>query len=266
MMSHLSHSLREAIKTETDLFTLRVQQQVSRHCAIIESAAAFGAAGPIPGTNEDLQLQINEIKESLSALMGEIIGRRYGEASSICSAITADILPDEAASNVVVNKVQPDEIKEVHINFDNQSDGASAGSRESSAQSIDILVENTGGVVNEAAQPETAGAGYEGDEEECEIVHSLVKDDVVGEEEVVADVDAGVDTDVDEKEEDDAAEEEEVVEEEEALEVEEIEYNGVKYYKDSDNNVYACLDDGEVGEAVGTMSKKVAGKVLLYAA
>jgi hypothetical protein len=68
-----------------------------------------------------------------------------------------------------------------------------------------------------------------------------------------------------EDEEQDADEvEEEAEEEEEGIDVEEFEYKGTSYYKDPEGNVYECLESGEVGEPVGTMSKKIPGKVLFY--
>lgn len=53
-----------------------------------------------------------------------------------------------------------------------------------------------------------------------------------------------------EEEEEEVVEEEEVEEEEEGIEVEEWTYKGRKFFKDSENKVYAN-DNGEIGDAIG---------------
>jgi hypothetical protein len=256
MMSHLAAALRDAIKSETDLYTMRVQQQVNRHCSIIESAAVFGAVDP----PKNIQEQIDELRETLNALMGEILQQKFCKSESG----SVDIMPDEAASNIIVNKMHPAEIKEVHINFDNYSeDTSSEVSTGMPAAEVDILINNETAENEIIVLKNNAGGSVNAKEE----INSIVVEAAVSAKEIESDVEE--EDDLEEVEEEDAAEEgatEEGAEGEEELEVEEIEYKGTKYYKDLDENVYEYLDDGAIGEAVGTMSKKVAGKVLLYTA
>jgi hypothetical protein len=272
-MSHLAAALRDAIKSETDLYTMRVQQQVNRHCSIIESAAVFGAVDP----PKNIQEQIDELRETLNALMGEILQQKFCKSEN-CS-VDNDIIPDEvrSTSNVIVNKMHPAEIKEVHINFDNYSEGASSKSSTGMpAADVDILINNEEVVEaiveaeNEAPASKTSAGAVNAKEE----INSVMVEAAVSaaasakEAESVVGIDDEEDCDEEEVVEDDVEDDAEAEEDagEEELEVEEIEYKGTKYYKDADENVYECLEDGAVGEAVGTMSKKVAGKVLLYTA
>jgi hypothetical protein len=249
MLSHLVGSLRDVIKSETELYTMRVNQQVNRYCSMLETASSFECNGISGQAIANMQQQIDVLKENMDAIMGELFTK--GIAKSECSSIQADVFSDDR-DNVVVNKIHPEEIKEVHINFDNESVISSGKSSDvqASPKEIDLVIPNeiaVGGSVNEVAVPESGCAGSANEEVAEEVVEEET-DDIEKQEEDV----------------EDEQEEEEEEEQEEGLEVEEFEYKGVKYYKDLDDNVYEYLEDGECGEAIGTMSKKVPGKVLLY--
>jgi hypothetical protein len=63
-------------------------------------------------------------------------------------------------------------------------------------------------------------------------------------------IEGDITPDIEEEEDADVEEEEVVPEEEEGIEVEEWTYKGRKFFKDSDNKVYAN-DNGEIGDAIG---------------
>ena len=90
-------------------------------------------------------------------------------------------------------------------------------------------------------------------DEEVEIVEVKVKEekkiiviDEVNEEEVVEVEEE--EEEVVEEEEEEVVEEEEEEEEEEGLELEEIEYKGIKYYKDAENFIYTISEDEQPSE------------------
>jgi hypothetical protein len=70
---------------------------------------------------------------------------------------------------------------------------------------------------------------------------------------------------VDEDEDEDQLPEEEEEEAEEAVEYEEIEYKGVTYYKDSENQVYVLDADGDLDDAPVGVWNEEKKKVLKYA-
>jgi hypothetical protein len=67
------------------------------------------------------------------------------------------------------------------------------------------------------------------------------------------------------EEEEEAEEAEEAEEEEEAVEYEEIEYKGVTYYKDSENQVYVLDADGDLDDTPVGVWNEEKKKVLKYA-
>lgn len=235
-MSNLINAMRDAIKSETELYTMRIQQQMNRYCSVIENAVSVTG-----GARDNYQEQIDALKAAVDSIVVDLY--KY-KCSSICSSDLdneIDILPEP---NLVVNKVKPEEIKEVHINFDKGDDVKSSISSVNGSDSPREIV-----VVNEAVEEENTNDNAGDDIVEAE-------EEVAGEEVIKEAVDEAIEEEI---------VEDEIVEEEEGVELEQIEWKGVKYYKDADDNVYECLEDDEVGEAIGTMSKKIAGKVLLYA-
>jgi hypothetical protein len=262
MFSNLINAMRDAIKTETDLYAMRIQQQMDRYSLLIESTFNLNIAS---NGGNNYQEQIDELKGSVNSIMTELY--KY-KCTSVCSSDLdneTDILPE---ANWVINKVKPEEIKEIHINLNDDKEtlpkspihNASDSPREMSIDNEIAL--NTSVIIMDANDV----ADNVADDDVVNPVADIQKEN----DSIMVDNDTTVvDNDVTEEETDDVvvdndASEEEDVEEEE-LELEEIKWKGVKYYKDSDGNVYEYLDDGEVGESIGTMSKKVAGKVLLYA-
>ena len=73
------------------------------------------------------------------------------------------------------------------------------------------------------------------------------------------------DTDICPGQEEDQEEEEEEEEQEEAVEYEEIEYKGVTYYKDSENQVYVLDADGDLDDTPVGVWNEEKKKVLKYA-
>lgn len=267
-MSHLISAMRDAIKTETELYTMRIQQQMNRYCSVIENSVAFGGGS----ARDNYQDQIDALKSAVDSIMANLY--QY-KCQSVCSSDLdndIDIIPE---TNLVVNKVKPEEIKEVHINLENDVvDDQGVSDTDSVSDSVaEVVIENEVFVGTAAA---VATSSVNAPVSSAATVATLATDDVETEEEEVeeeaeeeaVDEEEQLEEDVVEEEgevDDDVAEEEEAEEEATELELEEIEWKGTKYYKDADDNVYEYLTDGEVGDVIGSMSKKIAGKVLLYA-
>ncbi len=272
-MSHLISAMRDAIKTETELYTMRIQQQMNRYCSVIENSVAFSGGS----ARDNYQDQIDALKSAVDSIMANLY--QY-KCQSVCSSDLdndIDIIPE---TNLVVNKVKPEEIKEVHINLENDVvDDEGVSDADSVSDSVaEVVIENevvagvAAGVVTSYVNAPVSSAAtvatlvtneeaVEDEEEEAE--EEVVDEEEQLEEEVEEEV---VEEEVEEEGEvEDEAEEDAAEEEATELELEEIEWKGTKYYKDTDDNVYEYLTDGEVGDVIGSMSKKIAGKVLLYA-
>lgn len=259
MISDLIASLRDSIKSETELYTMRIQQQMNRYCSMLESVSVSSRRDSYG--NENYQEQIDALKSAVNSIVSDLYKYKCGSVTSVdLNEDDIDVLPEP---NLVVNKMHPEEIKEVHINF-GAADALDSGGddEEGVAEASDTRADSPVEIVirNELVEPINHKIVEEVDAEEVE--------DAVEEVEVVDESEEIVEEDVaeDDEGEEDAEEEEAEEETEEELELEEIEWKGVKYYKDADDNVYEYLEDGEVGEAIGTLSKKIAGKVLLYVA
>jgi hypothetical protein len=257
MLSNLVASLKDIIKSETELYTMRIQQQLNRHCAMIESAGSMQQHQPTHinyNDNNNYQEQLDSIKESIAMILNELYRKNYNyddlnePASPISESNIDDIESDEP---IIVNKLPSEEVKMVHIDLLNSTIVEEHRSDTPVLDKKEIIIENKEFILISNAL------------ETNNIVDdtTIIQDtnvSVVNEPVIEKVIQATVENAVEEVEE----EEEEV--EEQDLEVEEIEYKGVKYYKDSEGTVYQYTEDGDVGEAVGTMSKKIPGKVLLY--
>jgi hypothetical protein len=200
-----------------------------------------------------MQEDIEYLSKGLDYVMNMLISKDKHENHEVsCSPYEYDTEVEE----IHVNKLQSHEIKEVRIETDIPSAPNPTPMMipvEADIIPAPISISKSESVVPDDTEVETEdAAGVEEDDEDNKAyvgVEGAVE--VQGEAE-------------DEEQGADEVEEEEAEEEEEGIDVEEFEYKGTSYYKDPEGNVYECLESGEVGEPVGTMSKKIPGKVLFY--
>jgi hypothetical protein len=298
MISNLIASMRDTIKSETELYTMRLQQHINRYCSIIENTVVLTSKSEC-NIGNNYQDQIDSLKTAMDSIITDLY--KY-KSNSICSSDLDNeqaILPEP---NWVVNKVQPDEIKEVHINLNDIKNDISLEINNAITDFKNIPIEaiiknkNTPAPISSAAtiatsitNDEMTSSSADTDEEYMindimdnkvenmyeekyieqkdnandNIIEEKIKKEVEKEKITEMEVEVEEDDKEDKKDEEDEVENDEEDEVEE-LELEEIEWKGIKYYKDADGNVYEYLKNGDVGESIGTMSKKIAGKVLLY--
>jgi hypothetical protein len=243
MLSNLVASMKDMIKSETELYTMRIQQQLNRYCNMIENAS--GIPQNNLNYNNNYQEQLDSMKESIAMILNELYSKNYeyndlNEPMSPISESNIDTI--ESDDPIIVNKLPSEELKVVHIDLLKSSDVEESNEERYDTPVLEkkeIIIKNEDLVLVSA----------EIDNKEV-VTNTVTVDPVVEKEVDVVDEDEG--------------EEEEEEEEGQDLEVEEIEYKGINYYKDPDGNVYEYCENGDVGEAVGTMSKKIPGKVLLY--
>ena len=186
----------------------------------------------------------------IEAIMCELMSRDPVMETGDMGMISPITLEEELLEEqpVIVHKLRAEEIKKVHIETEVATDDvasvgkASVGSTSSASASNAIdsptLVVPATPMTTPVNTPEAT---------------PISKDNDVVPEELLVEENVSVD-DVEEEE-----------AEEEGVEVDEIEYKGVTYFKDTEGIVYECTEDGDVGEPIGVMSKKIAGKVVFYA-
>jgi len=233
-----------AIKAETELYTSRLMKQFSNYCGIV------GAASGSPDNHniKKMQEDIEYLSKGLDYVMNMLISKDKHENNEVsCSPYEYDSEVEE----IHVNKLQPHEIKEIRIETEIPS------APNPTPMMIPVEADIIPAPIS-ISKSESMSSSVVPDDTEVET------EGAVGvEEEVQAYV--GVEGAVEVQDEvEDEEQEEEAEEEEEGIDVEEFEYKGTSYYKDPEGNVYECLESGEVGEPVGTMSKKIPGKVLFY--
>ena len=242
MLSNLVASMKDMIKSETELYTMRIQQQLNRYCNMIENASNIQQSQQTNvNYNNNYQEQLDSMKESIAMILNELYSKNYeyndlNEPMSPISESNIDNI--ESDDPIIVNKLPSEEVKLVHIDLLKSLDLEESNDERSDTPVLEkkeIIIKNE---------------------------YLLIPQTEIHNKEVVTD--AVVEKEVDIVEEETEQEDEEQGDEEQDLEVEEIEYKGIKYYKDADCNVYEYCKNGDVGEAVGTMSKKIPGKVLLY--
>ncbi len=265
-------ALKESLKTETDMYMLRVNGQIDRYMNIANNQ-----------DRDNLQGQIDTIKDSIEAIMCELMSRdpvmETGDMGMMSPITLEEELLDEQP--VIVHKLRAEEIKKVHIETEVATDdvasvsGASVGKVSVSGASlgkVSVVSTSSASVSNTVdsptpvtpmstpvATPVTPMPTPVATPVPTPVatpISPTLKDAAAVPAQPLVEENVGVE---------DVEEEEEAEEEEEGVEVDEIEYKGVTYFKDTEGIVYECTEDGDVGEAIGVMSKKIAGKVVFYA-
>lgn len=236
-----------AIRAETELYTSRLMKQFSNYCGIV------GAASVSPDNHniKKMQEDIEYLSKGLDYVMNMLISKDKRENNEVsCSPYEYDTEVEE----IHVNKLQPHEIKEIHIETEIPS----------APNPTPMMIPTETDVIPapiSISKSEPVCADLDNTEVETEEVQDAVGDET---EEVQGYVGVEGAVEVEEEQEEEVQDDAEEEEEEEGIDVEEFEYKGTSYYKDPEGNVYECLESGEVGEPVGTMSKKIPGKVLFY--
>ena len=237
MINGMLTALKDSLKTETDMYMMRVYGQIDRYMTLISNQER-------DGRYNDLQGQIDAMKDAINVIMCELSQNEKTSNSNMdmnIGMMSPISMEEELIEEqpVIVHKLRAEEIKAVHIE---QNDEVVDTTKTPMPTPVISPMSNTQKISETVL--DSVSVNEEVEEAEAEEKQEVEKVEEVAETE--------------------EQEEEEEEEEEDDIEVEEFEFKGVTYFKDAEGTVFECTADGEVGEAVGVLSKKVANKVIFY--